>query len=252
MQNPLERNRSRANFAIITLWLILPFILLSAASYYYLVTTIYRDGGVFINPILDNMEWQKEIAFGRLIILIITGISFASWMSAAYRNLKVLQQHELSYSPSTAFVGWFIPLANLFIPPKMLSEIWKFTPDALNEKRTAAEKEKDEVSPIGAWWFFYLMAGAGTGAGIFLTSIKGWGGDVYNYKGGWIGLAGCACDLVALFTAMYMVREISRRETALYERVQQQLDSGELEFASGEEEEKRASDENAMNEEATA
>jgi hypothetical protein len=67
------------------------------------------------------------------------------------RNLHRMGSPHVSIGPRWA-VGWyFIPFANLVMPVKAVSEIWRGTFAAVN----AAEKEPRGA--IGLWWAFWLI-----------------------------------------------------------------------------------------------
>jgi len=53
-------------------------------------------------------------------------ITIPMWMHRSNRNLRALGAEGLRWSPGLAAGGWFIPLANLFIPFSALDELERF------------------------------------------------------------------------------------------------------------------------------
>src|SRR6266852_1812722 len=52
-------------------------------------------------------------------------IVFCSWWFLVAMNLRALHATELRYSPAAAVWAFFIPLLNIFLPPRVGQEIWK-------------------------------------------------------------------------------------------------------------------------------
>ncbi len=53
-------------------------------------------------------------------------IYFIQWFRRAYFNLHMLH-HPVIFTEGWAAGGWFVPLANFFIPFRIMREIWQYT-----------------------------------------------------------------------------------------------------------------------------
>lgn len=92
-----------------------------------------------------DFELAARIASGGHVI---AAPFFILWFYLAYRNLSRLvhTQHHKSW----AVIGWLIPLANLFMPGSIMSDLVYNSP---SRRRAGA------INPIlpNAWWFLYLL-----------------------------------------------------------------------------------------------
>ena len=95
------------------------------------------------------------LAILEFIIYITTVVFFLMWIHRAYKNLRALNPaNRLDYSPGLAVGGFFIPFANLFIPFRVVKEIWQ-------KSWPADEALLYAPSPpaiFGLWWTFWLLA----------------------------------------------------------------------------------------------
>jgi hypothetical protein len=95
----------------------------------------------------------------RLPIFIFTVVFFLIWLFRAYKNLVPLRAENAKYTPGWAIGSWFIPIASLFIPFKVVKELW-------NESDPDFDAETDFLSNsiAGAaptimifWWASWLI-----------------------------------------------------------------------------------------------
>ncbi|MCA9038778.1 MAG: DUF4328 domain-containing protein [Planctomycetaceae bacterium] len=124
---------------------------LSAASIYFLI--LLEVNGVFDDKV-------KMIQSLILILMLPTGlisltafILFLVWVNRACKNAHALSvHHEMPYTSGWS-VGWFlIPIANLFMPARVISAIWNHSnPD------TNLEGEKTQNSVVGMWWKLWVI-----------------------------------------------------------------------------------------------
>jgi len=82
------------------------------------------------------------------ILFIIAGIAFLQWIYYTNKNLHVLSNQELEFTPGWS-VGWyFIPIANLFKPYQSMKEIW----------RLCHKNESVSYAIVGWWWCFWIVS----------------------------------------------------------------------------------------------
>ena len=84
--------------------------------------------------------------------LALTAISWVLWQYRAHANLRGLGRGHLDHRP-WAIGWWFVPIANLWMPFKVVREVWK-----------ASEPAEDPVAWIGVrtwsvlgwWWAMWI------------------------------------------------------------------------------------------------
>lgn len=100
-------------------------------------------GAQGLNP--DEITFDELVRFGvftvYLLVLIVTVVAFARWEHRAARNARRLDA-SCAYAPGWAVGWWFIPLANLVVPYRVLCELWR-----------ASGRDASTGPPyLGAWW----------------------------------------------------------------------------------------------------
>src|SRR6185369_16058382 len=92
------------------------------------------------------------LALLEFVIYITTVVFFLMWIHRAYKNLSALNPaNRLDNSPGWAVGSFFIPFANLFIPYRIVKEIWQ-------KSWPADEALLYAPSPpatFGLWWTFW-------------------------------------------------------------------------------------------------
>ncbi len=113
--------------------------------------------GVTIAPgrIAANDTWQRLFGTLELAFWFVAAISLLVWVYRANRNAHALGVEGMSYSPGWS-VGWFfVPLANLFMPYRVLRELWKASTPGVG-----ADWQGAPVSFIlSAWWAIWFASG---------------------------------------------------------------------------------------------
>jgi len=134
---------------------------------------------------------------------IITIPSFLYWVYRAYKNLFVLVPGELPRSPIWAAFSFLIPVGNLWLPYKAMSEIWRG--GGANE--TAIRWQESPNHPLmGFWWALWLIGGT---TGYSVLSFIANNDDMSAYY------ARLGIDLVliaAAVLAIVLVRQSVRRQ----------------------------------------
>jgi hypothetical protein len=132
------------------------------------------------------------IAF--VAVLLATVVVFIVWMWRSAQNNELLGRIRPRYTPGWSIGGWFIPIGNLWIPVRIMHDLWQGSdPETGNNhdwrglRRTAL---------IGWWWGFYLVS------------------RVLPFSP-----VGVVCSIPAAILAIVVVRQITdRQETARVEQ----------------------------------
>jgi hypothetical protein len=89
------------------------------------------------------------IALTQSLLYIVGGIVILTWISRANANAHVIGTLEMETGPAWA-VGWFfVPFANLFMPFRVVREIWQASATALAGERASG-------ALLGFWWLSWL------------------------------------------------------------------------------------------------
>ena len=111
----------------------------------------------FLDRIFDRIESNSDrqgwIGIVLLTVNIGAVITILRWMYAASVNLRHLGINDQQYSPGWSVGWWFVPVGTLFMPYRVLRELWRGSdPDAGESWRLAS------VWPwLGWYWAAWLI-----------------------------------------------------------------------------------------------
>lgn len=79
-----------------------------------------------------SMEgWELLGLIGRMLartyvlLIVLTSVAYLMWLHRAYRNLPALGARGLKHSPRSAVLWWVCPVAHIFMPYLVVSEVWR-------------------------------------------------------------------------------------------------------------------------------
>lgn len=90
----------------------------------YLTATFLPLGSTMASRLIEVGSVFDLALFLLLPSFVGGAISVLAWMYCAYSNLPVLGARRFRWSPGWAVGGWFVPIANLFIPYQTLRDLW--------------------------------------------------------------------------------------------------------------------------------
>ena len=79
------------------------------------------------------------------------GLLFIVWFYKAYKNIQTLDDMHYFHTPKWAYLGFFVPFANLFVPYQIGRDLLYYS---LSSDR---KNEFKNTNIIGFWWFLYLF-----------------------------------------------------------------------------------------------
>lgn len=139
------------------------------------------------------------------IIYITTVVFFLMWIYRAYKNLRALNPaNRLDNSPGWAVGSFFIPFANLFIPFRIVKEIWQ-------KSWPADEALLYAPSPpatFGLWWTFWLLASFGGN----ITWRINFDESIPESTKAMVSIVGGALSIIAAVFAYLVVDAIDKRQ----------------------------------------
>jgi hypothetical protein len=115
---------------------------------------------------------QVEFVINVLVILILV-FSFCWWFNRTYANVKFyFKVADMKYSPSWAVVGFFVPVANFYIPYIVGREIFVGSHAEINSV-TNYKKNKVDLKILNIWWISYWVMNLSTFAVNRMTRVYG-------------------------------------------------------------------------------
>lgn len=131
MSKSLLPNKSRAKASIFIFWLkiILSIAIMGSALVEILHQQGVKDGTVVDHNMGSGADAFFAAAFSSLqIVSIVSGIIFLCWYYRAYRNIQSIV-HKTKYTSKFAIICWFIPLVNMYVPRRIIGEMWNKAED---------------------------------------------------------------------------------------------------------------------------
>jgi hypothetical protein len=130
----------------------------------------------------------------------VTGLLYLAWLWRAYRQSPGPHRHG---KPWVVF-GWIIPPANLWVPPRVVYDVW------VSSGRLRTAQRHVAATVVGAWWACVLL-------GVGLARLFS-GGGVHTLADArlsvHVGVAAAACQALAAALCMATVFEITRIQVA--------------------------------------
>lgn len=81
-------------------------------------------------------------------------VLFVMWMHKARQNAdQITSKHQARWTGMWVFVGWIIPVANLFIPYAVMQDIWRGSDHA---RPMVGLQRRPQSGLVKAWWFVYI------------------------------------------------------------------------------------------------
>lgn len=111
---------------------------------------LFSDQASFLKALKLPTEITAYLAVLFLLIFLGGGVIVFKWIKVANKNVRALGAKDLCFTPGWA-VGWFfIPVANLFKPFKVMNEIWS----ASHSPQKWQSDEKNRA--VQKWWGLWI------------------------------------------------------------------------------------------------
>lgn len=156
----LRPNEQRAKNAIMLIWIVLAFEIISLLSGYLqydLLQQFIAGAEISEETATANDLREQVISIFYLIAYIISVITFIQWFRRAYFNLHLKVKH-LSHPEGWAAGSWFVPFTNLYRPYQIMKELYQETKDLLTKKGIAFN-QNFSTGALGWWWALWLFNG---------------------------------------------------------------------------------------------
>ena len=113
-------------------------------------------GGEFTQAQADANDLREQVVTYIVIAVgLATVVVFFVWLHRAAANARALGATGLTFTPGWS-IGWFfVPIANLFMPLRVMRELWRASHDPAHWATRAA-------APIVGWWWFAFLVDEAT------------------------------------------------------------------------------------------
>ncbi len=145
----LRANLATAALAISALIMILSVVEAYAAN--RLIDAVLGGGTVPEGILTASDEMQQHWGRAWATMRIITAITFLTWIYRASQNLQALGNEAQEHSPKMAVIWWFVPVAHLAMPYRVMKEIWV---GSNPHPRRCANLRMSRL--IGPWWAAWI------------------------------------------------------------------------------------------------
>jgi hypothetical protein len=134
------------------------------------------------------------------LMLIVSGIAFLAWQSRVVENVPALGAGQPMASPRWSIAWWFIPIANVWMPYRVVADLWH---------RLGTTRAGRRSTLVLVWWVLWLAGDlVWAVAGRFSpTSVDEW--RLYFA----VSIAGDLAMLGAGVALLLVIWEIERRVT---------------------------------------
>lgn len=199
-ENPERRRRAAAASVAVVLAVLMMDALWS-------VIGMITVGGVVAVPDeswFDTYDWVTTgFILVYLALFAVSAVLFIRWQRLAIRNTAFLGCERPDPSTGAATAGWFIPIANLFLPLLSFRQIacWSRPPGAPNRQ-----------SLLTVWWLGWILTNLSFSVISVLHTIASVGGAWVAVRG-----ADAAATLIQIgvgVLAIKVVNTLSRDQTA--------------------------------------
>lgn len=154
---------------------------------------------------IDHSDLDEFAAFGEALghahvgALLACAITFLLWLRRAYENAAAAGM-QLRYPLAHSILGWFIPFANLLIPPQIVGDTYRH---AMNTKGAGI---------VGLWWAAQLGSAFIANMGGY---VAGAASTVGLEEAMVAGIVSAALSIAAAILAITIVTRTTRHARAI-------------------------------------
>jgi hypothetical protein len=164
----LRPNAQRAKAAISFIWIMLALEIAGIfASVLQLWIYLGLDKGENVSEdmMMGGNFIQGSISLIYFAAYIVSIVLFIRWFRRAYYNLRI-KTGPTEYSEGWAAGAWFVPIMNLFVPYRIMKELYERTDQYLLLEANEPYVDRLKTSNLTLWWTLWLIYG-------FLSNIVG-------------------------------------------------------------------------------
>lgn len=147
-QRPWRSPRARANWTIVLILVHIVVVLINIALTLSTIDQFQRIQTSEQVPKSQAFSKERTILLLYGITLFSVVISFLTWINRASKNLASIGVENQRFGPLAAVVWWFVPFAWIWMPYRVVAEIW-----------TGSHPQKHPPPPIlMLWWLAWVIS----------------------------------------------------------------------------------------------
>ncbi|GAA3239449.1 DUF4328 domain-containing protein [Actinocorallia longicatena] len=124
------------------------------------------------------------------------GIAFVAWMYRMRWNGETITRYAYRHGADHNLYGWYIPIANLWIPAEIVDDLWE----------ASTPSEHSDTTLIWSWWVSFVLGNAALGVAFSLEPLL-------------VAGAGLLRGVAALLGAVLVVKISALQQAAYAERM---------------------------------
>jgi len=159
-------------------------------------------------------------------VSLVTMIFFMIWQYRLRVNYDRMGVRGMEYTPAMNVVWWFVPIANWFLPYKVLQELWRAGAAEVPEEGRRQTWRKAPPCPlIRTYWTIYLgtiaVGFVGSFAVMLLAFPSSSGSGMGSLPGIYLAimLVTSMGQLAARFMEIFIVERLTKRQQAMHARL---------------------------------
>lgn len=184
----------------------------------------YLDGEIGLETLKSAIRREQSIAGAQSAFTIVVAITTVVWMRKMIRNHRRLGRPGSKWSPTWGLTGWLVPPGAIYAVPWLIfKELWRGS-DPANLPNDPNWKTRPVTPLIHVWWVLFgfvpILSAVlsprftlGLSAQVDARDVAKFYTDQF-----WVQLLITAAGLVSAVIYGWMVRKLSERQTALWDR----------------------------------
>jgi hypothetical protein len=189
--------------------------LLVVSAFWYAVSALAAAGA--LRPVGDGTAPAGQAASAQdahamaagvaLLFLLPAGVVFIVWMFRYWGQLRIVRSEDRPrHGRGWTIGGWFVPVANLWIPKQLIDDYWRRTSAAVGDPHLT------RVWPgVHWWWAAWLLGNAVENAAYFTDVSEGGSGDAYYL----LAAIGAALSVAAAILGTLVVGRLVERLSSM-------------------------------------
>ena len=164
---------------------------------------------VDIDMVETNTDRGVALGSVSLVILVVTAIAWWVWQYRAQANLRAMGRASLEHRPWAAVGWWLVPIASLWMPFKVMRELWKASEPVHDP---AAWARVDAWVGLGWWWGLWITGNLLQTVSVFPSGSE----DLGTVRiADLMAAVGLALSVFAACLAIGVIRQITERQREL-------------------------------------
>jgi hypothetical protein len=171
-----------------------------------LLSELERVGEISAAAYQQTEARQFILALALLILYVLSAVAFLVWIQRSYARLAARGIIGLRYTPITAVIWFLVPVAFLFVPRRVVTELWHANPLPAGAR---LERRRRVPMLVAVWWTAFVafaISAVLTGATTPSPNIA----DLFRQT--WTNVASDLLALVAGGLAIAVISAIELRQ----------------------------------------